>query len=237
MFRTKIADVAFGVEPIYETTARYFKDYPCEDTEELAFVARVSKSSIDELLKEIPDCRPDYAESLEVFRILSYYLLNNRLGTMIHASAIAVDGEAYLFTALSGTGKSTHARLWRELLGSRAVMVNDDKPILRLIGDEIYVYGTPWMGKHYLGANIKAKVKAVCKIEQAPENSIEDITVPEMVLALFNQTVRPLNEKDMMDLTFILDKLLRGVKTYRLKCTPTIDAAKLSFSVMSGEKL
>ena len=235
MFRTKIADIAFGVEPTYSDTYRYFKDYPCGDDEELSFIAKVPQSAIDLLLKEIPDCNLAYAESLEVFRILSYYLLDHGLGMMIHASAVMVDGNGYLFTALSGTGKSTHARLWRELLGDRAVMVNDDKPILRYIDGEFYVYGTPWMGKHYLGKNVRAKVKAVCKLEQAKTDSIEEISVPEMVLALFNQTVRPTDESSMDKLLHLLDRLFKNVKTYRLKCTPTLNAAKLSYKVMSGD--
>ena len=237
MFKVKIADVVFGVEPKYDATQRIFTDYFYYGDDAPAFIANISNEIIDKVASEVEGCHKSYAESLEVFRELAYDLLNNGLGMMIHASAVEVDGNAYLFTALSGTGKSTHARLWRKLLGSRAVMVNDDKPILRFENGEFYVYGSPWMGKHYLGANIKAKVKAVCKLEQAPENSIEKIPVPEMVLALFNQTVRPIDESGMDKLLFLLDKLLAKVKIYRLKCTPTLDAAKLSYSVMSGENI
>ena len=65
---------------------------------------------------------------------------------LYHGSVIAVDGQGYLFTAKSGTGKSTHTALWRELFGERAVMVNDDKPLLRVKDDQVTVYGTPWNG-------------------------------------------------------------------------------------------
>ena len=92
---------------------------------------------------------------------------------LFHGSALAIDGAAYIFTAKSGTGKSTHARLWRELLCERVVMVNDDKPFLRVYNDgTVMAYGSPWNGKHHLSSNIAVPVRAICILEQSPENHI-----------------------------------------------------------------
>ncbi len=83
-----------------------------------------------------------YLESLSVYRKIAETLLNDKI-LLLHGSVVAVDGEEYMFTAKSGTGKSTHTRLWREVFTSRAVMVNDDKPLLRIENDKVISYGTP----------------------------------------------------------------------------------------------
>ena len=108
---------------------------------------------------------------------------------LFHGSAIAVDGLAYLFTAKSGTGKSTHTYLWREMLGTRAIMVNDDKPLIRITGDKATIYGTPWQGKENIGNNISVPLKAVCLLERAERNHIRAITKGEAYAMLLQQRV------------------------------------------------
>lgn len=83
-----------------------------------------------------------YLETLAVYRKIADYLLSCDT-LLFHGSVIAVDGEGYLFTAKSGTGKSTHTRLWREYFGERAVIVNDDKPLLHITDSGVTAYGTP----------------------------------------------------------------------------------------------
>lgn len=103
------------------------------------FAVRTTQTDIDferarsEQSRENPGFIPTdaYLETLAVYRKIAEKMPD--YGTVLfHGSAIAVDGEAYIFTAKSGTGKSTHVRLWREMLGDRAVMVNDDKPLIRI---------------------------------------------------------------------------------------------------------
>ena len=79
-----------------------------------------------------------------------------------------MDGEAYIFTAVSGTGKSTHAMLWREVFGERVRMINDDKPLIRITPEgKAVVYGTPWDGKHHLSKNSAFPLKAICWLTRA----------------------------------------------------------------------
>lgn len=152
---------------------------------------------------------------------------------LFHSSAVAVDGAAYMFAALSGTGKSTHARLWRELLGERAVMVNDDKPFLRVAeGGGGIVYGSPWDGKHRLSNNIEVPLRAVCLLERAPENRIERITKAEALPRLLLQVYRPYDPAAMEKTMTLLDRL--DAAFYRLHCNMDLSAAELSYSVMRG---
>lgn len=233
MPRYKIADVVFDAQVLYEYSVRLCKNYEYDGDEQPAFKAVVTQEDIDAekaLAPEFPDA---YLESLALFRKLCDYTLTNADGIIFHSSAIMVDGEAYLFTAPSGTGKSTHTRLWREMLGEKAVMVNDDKPIIRYIDGDFYVYGTPWNGKHRLDTNCRAKVKAICKIYQAKENVIKKADVSEMLITILNQTIRPTEIGRMDKLLFLIDKMLSSVGLYTLGCNISREAAELSFNTMS----
>ena len=102
-----------------------------------------------------------YLEELAIYRQIAEQAPERGV-LLFHGSAVAVDGQTYLFTAKSGTGKSTHTRLWRQRFGDRALMVNDDKPLLRFTETEVLVCGTPWNGKHHLSAPVQLPLKALC---------------------------------------------------------------------------
>ena len=151
---------------------------------------------------------------------------------LFHASAAAVDGKAYLFAAESGTGKSTHARLWREMLGDRVVMVNDDKPFVSIIRDQAIVCGSPWTGKHRLGSNISVPVKAVCVLERGETNRICRISAAEAYPVLIRQTYRPHDPRMMLKTLQLIDRLAGMAEFYRLSCNMDPEAAKLSYETM-----
>ncbi len=146
---------------------------------------------------------------------------------LIHGSALALDGRGYLFTAPSGTGKSTHSRLWREVFGERVVMVNDDKPFLRLEhGDRVMVCGSPWNGKHCLGSNFEAPLSGIAVLEQAKENHIRRLMPEDAFQYLYEQMYIPeAPEKARAALQFIAD-VLSLVPVYLLSCRPDLDAVK-----------
>ncbi len=232
MPRYKIADIVFSVELKYDYTKILCKDYEYFGQEQDAFSFEPTEQDVLKEKQKLPDYPEPFLESLVVYRKLCEYCLENADGIIFHCSAIKVEDGAYLFTAPSGTGKSTHTRLWRELLGDKAVMINDDKPIIRLIGDEFYVYGTPWMGKHNIGNNVRAKLKAICKIRQEKENVIQKISPAQMLPVILNQTIRP-NKIEIMDkLLGLIEKLLDNAGLYSLGCNISKEAAELSYGAM-----
>ena len=239
MQRLKIADVVFDAKLNFKRTLALCKDYFYSGEEESEFTAEITESDIE---FERQSCFEDqnfsdaYLEGLALFRKLCSYLLDKGDGMIFHCSALAVDGKAYLFTAPSGTGKSTHARLWREFLGDKVVMINDDKPIIRFFGDKAYVYGTPWQGKHNLGTNDRAEIEAVIEVKRAEENAVVSLPKEKMIVTVLNQTLRPREEDRMMNVLALTDKLLKGVNTYRLYCNTDISAAKVCYNaVVKGE--
>lgn len=235
--RYKVADIVFDAEYSYDYTNRLCQGYEYDGNQPSVAKFTVTALDIAEEKAQEPTFPDALLESLSLFRKLCHFALESQDSIIFHSSAVAVDGKAYLFTAPSGTGKSTHTRLWRELLGDRAVMINDDKPIIRYVDGKFYVYGTPWTGKHNLGTNTRAEVKAICKISQAKENIIQKISAGQMLLTVMNQTMRPVEPEKMDKLLTLIDKMLSQVGLYSLGCTISLEGAKLSFETMSGEKL
>lgn len=157
-------------------------------------------------------------------------------GIMLHASAVAVDGYAYLFSASSGTGKSTHTSFWQELLGKdRAVIINDDKPAIRKVDGVYYAFGTPFSGKHDISVNCGFPVKGICFIRRGETNRIRYIDKSNAVGSLFYQTIRPSEDENMELLCANVDGILRNISFYELECLPNIDAARLSYKIMSED--
>ena len=175
----------------------------------------------------------EYLETLAVYRKIADAMPDHGV-LLVHGSAIAVDGECFLFCAPSGTGKSTHARLWRELLGPSATMVNDDKPLVRVEGGKAMVFGTPWDGKHHLSANVSAPLRAVCLLERSERNWISRTGAGESLTALLHHVYRPPDAVALSRTLSLLDGLIGCVDVWRLGCNMDIEAAELSFSAMRG---
>ena len=242
-FVIEIGGVAVGVAAIYESTREFCREYLSENRPKFS-VALTSEdidrereiSAREDRLegRRVQNYSDAYLETIALQRKISDELMG--FDTLLfHGSTIAVDGVSYLFTAKSGTGKSTHVRLWRELLGDRAVMVNDDKPFLHIGPEGVTAYGTPWNGKHHLGTNMAAPLKAVCILERGVDNRIVPITPQEALPMLLQQSHRPANPRLMGKYLDLLDGLANGVAFYRLQCNMDPQAAVLAYETMSGE--
>lgn len=154
-------------------------------------------------------------------------------GFMLHSSAITLDGKAYLFSAPSGTGKSTHTEKWIRLFG--AEYLNDDKPALRLVDGVWMAYGTPWSGKHDLSKPTGAPLAGIAVLRRGEENTIKRMDPAEALPYLMSQTVYKLSAQQMDALLTLMDELLRCVPIWELYCKNEDEAAYLSHKVMTGK--
>lgn len=216
----KFADTVFKITLYDCRVYSFFKGYETEENFE--YEINITKEMLDEA---VYFGSYNMRHILLVLKYVSQYLLEYKQGILFHSSAISVNGKGVLFTALSGTGKSTHSRHWAEAFGNEIVYVNDDKPFMREEGDRFYVYGSPWNGKHRLGNNIKVPVYAVCFLKRGKEDKVESITAEEAVSLLFNQTIVPENVSYKLKLFAILDKLIKNVKLYTIYCTDSVQSA------------
>lgn len=154
-------------------------------------------------------------------------------GFMLHSSAVVVDGKAYLFSATSGTGKSTHTGLWLEVFGERAKILNDDKPAIRIIDDKVFACGTPWSGKSDLNINEIVPIQGICFLERAKENYIKEIDVKEAMPLLFEQTIKLKNVNKIDKMVACLEKVFSAVKVYKMGCNISTEAAVMAYNKMS----
>ena len=248
-FSIQLAENRILVDALFDYTKEFCKEYLCESERADFFVSitpedieyEKQKSAEEDAAMGIPT-RPfkdEYLETLAVYRKICDQM-PERDTFLFHCSAIAVDGKAYLFTAPSGTGKSTHTRLWREVLGDQAVMINDDKPLLRVTSDSVLVYGTPWDGKHRLSTNTVAPVAGICLLERgeengSEENGIERIAKEEAFPRLLQQTYRPQSPVALMKTMELLDAVASNVPLYKLRCNMEPEAARVAYAEMNTE--
>lgn len=144
-------------------------------------------------------------------------------GFQLHASSVILDGKAYLFSAYSGTGKSTHTEKWVRLFGAR--YLNDDKPALRLIDGIWTAYGTPWSGKHDISSPEGAPVGAVVFLERGDKNQILPIQPAKAVPFLLAQISRVHPRAHTERMLELADSFLRSVPVWMLTCRNDDEAA------------
>ena len=231
----QIADVVFAANIKYNYTKTILGNYVYHGEKPAEFFIDVSKNDLKEekarqaSFMDYPDF---YLESTVVFRALCNYLLNGHNGIIFHSSAIEIDNRAYLFTAPSGTGKSTHTALIKQLLKDKMSYINDDKPIIRYIDNEFYVYGTPWMGKSNLGKNTRVKLGGIFSIYRSSENIIEKVSPEKILLKILKQTLMPTTKEQTDNLFLLISKMLKSVPIFSLGCNMDISAAELSYKTI-----
>ncbi|MBQ9375385.1 MAG: hypothetical protein IJU04_03490 [Ruminococcus sp.] len=190
----------------------------------------------DKTMVELENLAP-YLSVPEQELILSTAIFYRKLldfgGFMLHSSAVCVDNKAYLFSASSGTGKSTHTEQWLKLFGDRAFIINDDKPAIKIENGKAYVYGTPWSGKSDLNVNARVPLQAICVLERSEENFIEPLEKGTAIYSIMNQTIRPPFESYMDKLLNLLDFVITNTPVWRMGCNISTDAAQMAYDAMS----
>ena len=212
----------------YPQLEAFCRDYRTHQPPQLTI--SVSEAEIDRENQTGQVLPRHYLESLAVYRKICDCLLE-RNTVLFHCSALMLDGVAYLFTAPSGTGKSTHTRLWRERFGSRVTMINDDKPLLRVEPSGVTVYGTPYGGKEGIHTNTSARVGGIVLLHQAPVNSIRPLSAKESYPFLLNQTHRPEDVSKLLR-TMELVQSLANLPVFELGCTISQEAVELAYNAL-----
>ena len=236
----KIAGHTANITSLFESTPQYFRPYLTEDPAEFSVV--VTKENIDfeqaDLLEEAhrDGFRPrvftdPFLERAAIQRAFAEFLFDYDI-LLFHGSAIAVDREGFVFTAHSGTGKSTHTRLWRQVFGDRAVMVNDDKPFLQLTQDGILLHGSPWSGKHGLDTNICVPLKGLCLLERGADNKITPVTAEVLLPMLRKQAYAPLDPMKVPRFLELTYRLSQQAHLWKMTCNKDPEAAQTAYLAM-----
>ena len=240
-FTIEIAGCSFGIHPMFESTREYCKRYLTEKPPQMEVeVGRtdlefeqkmLDLEAVEEGLRLRKFTEP-FLERAAIQRAVAEFLFDQDV-LMLHGSTVAVDGRGYLFTAKCGTGKSTHTRFWCEAFGSRAVMVNDDKPFVRISSDGFWVCGSPWSGKHGLDTNITVPLAGICILERGKENTIVSCGAGDALPMLLHQSYCPLASEKRPAFEAMVGRLANGIPLWKMECTREIDAALVSYGAMS----
>lgn len=159
----------------------------------------------------------------------------DRMTMLMHASVIRHGGKGFLMTAPSGTGKSTHTRLWYDNIPGCDLM-NDDNPVVRVIGKEAIVYGSPWSGKTPCYRNIQAPIGGIVRLWQKPENSIRRLPPIEAFSHLLPAMSNMVWDKRVhTGISNGVSMLIRLCGMYGLGCLPDAEAAHLCHDTLTGK--
>ena len=238
----KLAGVPFRVCALYPETKALCAAYQTDEPPE--FTIEITREALERERALVRDCEKSAGQELQPYSdaALESGALHRETAerlahyqtVLVHGSAVGLDGEAYLFVAPSGTGKSTHTRLWREAFGERAAMVNDDKPLLRCTGAGVFACGSPWNGKHDLGSSVILPLKAICFLHRGTENRIEPLHGSAAYLALLRATYRSEDAETEKLAIKTLERLYRRLSFYQLYCNMNPEASIVAYRGMSN---
>ena len=228
-----IAGLKVNIHNCKGRTLRQAEPYLSENQSEnqkIHIDINITPEKIEQAKKDHPEFQGEWEYMLTSAEF--YSKLIGYGGILLHSSCVVADGVAYAFSADSGTGKSTHTKLWLKMLGERAYILNDDKPAIRIIDGRVYACGTPWSGKYDCSKPENVPLGAICFLERGSENSIKKAETKKAIYSIFSQTVRKLEPKSMELVFDVLEGIFNSVPIYELTCNMDISAAELSYNAM-----
>lgn len=239
MFSILLAGVSIGIDHRYAFVRKQCADYFTSETPQFTVsagekeLAEEFSKCTEELKKTVPDLM-GYCESVCLYRKICLELPRYN-AFLFHSAAVKQGDSAYIFSAPSGTGKSTHLRLWMRRFGKELAVINGDKPILRLSQEGTFrVYGTPWAGKEGWQNNISGELRGICFLEQSPQNRIRRLTPEEGSSRALQQILFPKEPALLAEMLKLTDRLLFSAPLYLLSCNISEEAAELSFRTLTG---
>ena len=229
MFNIYIADLNICIENKYPLIEQMCQGYITK-SKEYDFKVSVTDAEIRRE-DDGKGFHVSYLEILAVYRKIAEKIIEYK-GFLMHGVVIETERQGIMFAAKSGTGKTTHALLWQKLLGDKMVFVNGDKPLIRIIGDEVYAYGTPWAGKENLHANMRTHLKTICFIERSDTNECIKLDRESIFKRLYVHLYKPENKPKLMEMFDMLDTFINKIDFYLIKCNKDLSAAENSYNTI-----
>ncbi len=228
MFTVRLAELNIAIDNKYKYIEDMCKDYIVDDIAD--FTVTVTE---DEIKAEanMGDYTPGYLESLAVYRKIANKIIEYD-GFLLHGVVISIDNTGIAFCARSGVGKTTHTMLWKNEFGKKCLIVNGDKPLIRIIEGIVYAYGTPWAGKEGFNENIRTQLKKVCFLKRGEFNEICRCKKKDALEHIMSQVFIPQNGMKVIKTMDLIDKFIKITDIYILKCTIDVYAVKTAYDGM-----
>ena len=227
-FKIKITNKVIEINAFNETTKKYCLSFLSE--EEPNYVITMTREDLENETSNSADGKVYVNEEISaLYRKIADLLVEDNI-IVFHSSAICVNGGAFLITARSGVGKSTHARNLEEYIGEEFKYINDDKPLLEVSDNGVVVYGTPWNGKERISNNISAPLKAILFLNRGETNTYRKIdNKEEIYIKMLSQIYLPKEKAKREKALKVADNLLKNVNFYEINVTKDIESAKMTY--------
>ena len=227
-FTIKIAENILKINSFSETTKRYCSAFLTD--EEPDHTITMTEEDLKNERTNSSDGKVYINEEISaLYRKIADLLVEKGI-IVFHSSSFCVDNCAFLITARSGVGKSTHARLLQEYLGDKFQYINDDKPLLEVKEDNVEVFSTPWNGKERRGNNLHAPLKAIIFLNRGLDNTYRKIdNKEEIYIKMLSQIYLPKEKSKREKALKVADTLLKNVNFYEINVNQDIDAAKMTY--------
>lgn len=233
MLTISVAGITVGIVNKYKHIERISRSYLTDREPEFTVEATEA-----EMAKERAQCELElhdgYIESTVIHRKIANKLWRYD-AFLFHGATLELDGRAYAFTAPSGTGKTTHTRLWLERFGARVRYVNGDKPIVRFIDGVPYAFGTPWLGKEGYGENTSSPLAGIACLKRGEANEARRLSFDEASNILLSQIYIPREPTAALRTLALVNRLSEGVLLIELKCNMDIEAAEVAARALGAE--
>lgn len=231
MIKIKVAGITVGLDNKFPLIELVAKDYITDGN--VDFTVSVTQEEIEEQRASFENASDGYCESLYIYRHIAERLPEYD-AFVFHGCVIVHGYSAYLFTAKSGVGKTTHAMNWLSEFEGKVHILNGDKPIIRFIDGIPYACGTPWQGKENFGVNEIVPLGAIVFLERGEVNEIHEISPMDATLKFMNQVYLPTRSAEYLTKTMKnADRLLKSVPLYKLSCTKDRESARVSFDTLT----
>lgn len=232
-FYIKLANQTIQIHCNYPYSYQLCRDYivPAQQAD---FSVAVTEADIAREKLDSPEFSNGYLEGICLYRKIAEQLpVRNRM--VFHGAAIQYGTKGLIFTAPSGTGKSTHIGLWKKYYKDAVKVVNGDKPVLSVEDSGVKVWGTPWAGKEGWQRNCSADLSALCFLKRGTENRIRRLKPEECLNDLMGQVYLPEDMEAAACTLELLDRLLKKVPVFSLECDISEEAVRCSFRALIGE--
>lgn len=234
--KINLANMIIRIQGVHNTLQEYCREYIAAGKEKEDFTITVTNEEIQNERKssEYKEKSDNYIEIIMTLLKIADEL-PDRNKFLMHGAVVAWKQKGYIFTAPSGTGKTTHVRLWKKYLGSDVEIINGDKPILEVKEEKIIAYGTPWAGKERFQKNTSVPIQGICFLRQSKTNNIRRLNRREALLLLLPQIYIMSDSKKAGKTLELFGEVLERIPVYEFSCNISKQAVKCSFETLTAE--
>ena len=226
-FKIKLADIVIEINAFNESTKKYCEGFLSNEDSDL--VITMSQEDLENEKHIQEDGRVYASEEISaVYRKIADLLIERNI-IVFHGSSFKVGDSAFIVTARSGVGKSTHVGLLKKLLGNKLEYINDDKPLLEVNENDLMIHSSPWNGKERRGNNLKAPLKAVIFLNRGNNTYKKLDNNQEVYFRLLSQIYLPRDKSKREKALKIIDVLLKRLNFYEINVNKEIEAASLTY--------